>query len=114
MNRRDFAKCGLGGLLASALALVPGRAKAEPKFPRWFMCRVVVYEVRAESHVWLHNTGIPAHRLWQWRTTAGGALARKRPTTMTDILPGVKDGHLREITAAEAEALLKPMKGSGQ
>jgi len=31
LTRRDFAKTGLGGLLASALALWPGKAKGKPK-----------------------------------------------------------------------------------
>ena len=31
MTRRDFAKAGLGGLLGSALALWPGKAKGKPK-----------------------------------------------------------------------------------
>lgn len=101
MNRRDFAKTSLGGLLA---LLVPGKVLAGPKFPRYFAIAdppglsfdpVCYLEAVQADAVFCHT-----------RTRTG------RPGTGWETIgeceTGVRRGQLREITAAEAKALLVP------
>ena len=101
LNRRDFAKTSLGGLLA---VLLPGKAKARPEYPRYFVrcesLRDPTAYLRAddpESMFFVPLTG-PS---WQ--------------TTYFDLAyceDGVRRGTWKEITTAEAEALLKPKRES--
>ena len=110
MNRRDFAKTtatGLGGLLAM---LVPGKVKAKgepkPEFPRYFVHRdgfkpPLVYVqwrspnvlafVQADGKDW------PIKSSWLDNNRPKDSLVR----TCREI------GYWDEVTAAEAEALLK-------
>jgi len=137
LTRRDFAKTGLGGLLGSVLALVPGKAKAqvEPKpvpsvpkpqpnplpyvhygYPRWFRCmdanadQADVLFCMDSPHgvsrihlpslltipLWVPDNSIP----WPGQHAA----------TIADVVRWLEEGYWKEITAAEAEALLKPKR----
>ena len=105
MNRRDFAKTGLGGLLAM---LVPGKvlAKGEPKpeFPRYFvpvkppmLSPLVAYvEWRRSGSVF-------------FITPDGVEMPSRWPDFDICVNEALHSGRWREITAAEAEALLKPV-----
>ena len=117
MNRRDFAKCGLGGLLASALALVPGRAKAEAKFPRWFLpvegtwlsgwgATALVW-ARGPDEIVFYNRKDMAKRLPSHRYVIAAPGSGLHRATIANCERWLTEGVMREITAAEAEALLK-------
>jgi len=118
MNRRDFAKTGLGGLLGSVLALVPGKAKAEAKFPRWFLpvegtwlsgwgATALVW-ARGPDEIVFYNRKDMAKRLPSHRYVIAAPGSGLHRATIANCERWLTEGVMREITAAEADALLKP------
>jgi len=118
MKRKGFLAALLG------LAAAPVLGKAESKFPRWFVWNPPgpstdalndVFRVNAENLVYgLSRVGRKPKRLHHHkplnRRDANGHLLQvydDGPTTLSDMLEGVARGFFCEITAAEAEALLK-------
>jgi len=117
MNRRDFAKWSVGGPLALLAFLLPRKAKAKIKpkseFPRYFCCLDGDGEpygiYRAETSVLVFTVLPPPHGesvlrvADKWRRHPN-----ERDATVHDAEQWVRRGYWKEITAAEAEALLRP------
>ena len=115
LTRRHFL-----GLLGAAPALAPVAALAvkrepEPKFPRWFLVidprwiiaapTVACILVSAPDRVYSVRFDGQRERRYCYDLAAK---KRVGPTRLDDVFEGVSLGLFREITAAEAEALLKP------
>lgn len=89
MNRRDFAKTSVGGLLA---LLVPGQALAKPKYPRYFAATslpfahsMIVRADNADTIICLYRDGPARDRI---------------PATVYSL---ERTGVFREITEEVAE-----------
>ena len=115
LTRRHFL-----GLLGAAPALAPVAALAvkrepEPKFPRWFLVidprwiiaapTVACILVSAPDRVYSVRFDGQRERRYCYDLAAK---KRVGPTRLDDVFEGVSLGLFREITAAEAKALLKP------
>ena len=113
LTRRDFAKTGPGGLLGSVLALWPGKVvgKVKPKFPMY----LVEVRGRQPPTVCLADS---ATDFRMQRSDYGpyplyvitSDPCMLRPGTFADVERRAAEGKWKEITAAEAEALLKPQQ----
>jgi len=125
MRRKGFL-AALAGMVAAPVALLLPKGKAEAKFPRWFRSTAlrrhypnclyvarspkVVESLRRVCAPRFVRSRIWPDRLWHHPVLQRGPLDL-RLMDLQDCLAMIDKGYWREITAAEAEALLKP-KGS--
>ena len=106
MNRCDFLKW-LAGMLAAPTALLAA-GKVKPKFPRYF---VPIFWPENLPHLVYVRVCSATDLAW--------AFCADRPPNETrirlaDLEERVRQGRWKEITAAEAKALLKPFRPHAQ
>ena len=110
MRRKGFLAAMAAAIVSPVLAKAKGKGK--PKFPRWFALQQLgVIYLRADADDWIvavHYDGTQGRRV---RCTQVYDKAGRRwgpgPVTIQDVEEYVRKGHFREITAAEAKALLR-------
>jgi len=112
MRRKGF----LAALLGLAAAPVLGKVKPKPKFPRYFMptewpakTRLLVAECRGPKEVFniAWKPPLPMARPLEPKRIGGRLVYDDADFRLADCEQKVREGEWREITAAEAEALLK-------